>query len=175
MALRMALERADRVSEAFEVLAALVESEMSLLLANCQVAGLGLTGRGGSAWETESGGNSKDLSVLWKRATERRRSAENLARSLLSKYDRERDNWEDTGRHTKYLQNSSISRIFVILIPFLSHRSRSTTSSTSSGAESGSGSGSNPACTLEPTERKVRDIIGRLKGNIFVRPTFTII
>nr|CAH0099402.1 unnamed protein product [Daphnia galeata] len=141
MALRMALERADRVSEAFEVLAALVESEMSLLLANCQVAGLGLTGRGGSAWETESGGNSKDLSVLWKRATERRRSAENLARSLLSKYDRERDNWEDTGRHTN------------------------TTSSTSSGAESGSGSGSNPACTLEPTERKVRDIIGRLKGD----------
>ncbi|EFX90286.1 hypothetical protein DAPPUDRAFT_309841 [Daphnia pulex] len=141
MALRMALERADRVSEAFEVLAALVESEMSLLLANCQVAGLGLTGRSGTAWETESGGNSKDLSVLWKRATERRRSAENLARSLLSKYDRERDNWEDTGRHTN------------------------TTSSTSSGAESGSGSGSNPACTLEPTERKVRDIIGRLKGD----------
>uniref|UniRef100_A0A0P4YFD7 Colorectal mutant cancer protein n=1 Tax=Daphnia magna TaxID=35525 RepID=A0A0P4YFD7_9CRUS len=141
MALRMALERADRVSEAFEVLAALVESEMSLLLANCQVAGLGLTGRGGSGWEAESSGNSKDLSVLWKRATERRRSAENLARSLLSKYDRDRDNWEDTGRHTN------------------------TTSSTSSGAESGSGSGSNPACTLEPTERKVRDIIGRLKGD----------
>lgn len=104
MALRMALERADRVSEAFEVLAALVESEMSLLLANCQVAGLGLTGRSGTSWETESGGNSKDLSVLWKRATERRRSAENLARSLLSKYDRERDNWEDTGRHTKYFK-----------------------------------------------------------------------
>lgn len=103
MALRMALERADRVSEAFEVLAALVESEMSLLLANCQVAGLGLTGRGGSGWEGESSGNSKDLSVLWKRATERRRSAENLARSLLSKYDRDRDNWEDNGRHTKYL------------------------------------------------------------------------
>lgn len=41
----------------------------------------------------------------------------------------------------------------------------STTSSTSSGAESGSGSGSNPAGTLEPTERKVRDIIIRLKGN----------
>lgn len=41
---------------------------------------------------------------------------------------------------------------------------RSTTSSTSSGAESGSGSGSNPAGTLEPTERKVRDIIIRLKG-----------
>jgi len=39
-----------------------------------------------------------------------------------------------------------------------------TTSSTSSGAESGSGSGSNPAATLEPTERKVRDIISRLKG-----------
>ena len=39
-----------------------------------------------------------------------------------------------------------------------------TTSSTSSGAESGSGSGSNPASTLEPTERKVRDIISRLKG-----------
>ena len=38
MALRLALERADRVSEAFEVLVALVESEMSLLLANCQMA-----------------------------------------------------------------------------------------------------------------------------------------
>lgn len=104
MALRLALERADRVSEAFEVLAGLVESEMSLLLANCQVAGLGLTGRGGSGWDSESSGNTKDLSVLWKRATERRRSAENIARSLLSKYDRERDNWEDSGRHTKYVK-----------------------------------------------------------------------
>lgn len=101
IALRLALERADRVSEAFEVLAALVESEMSLLLANCQVAGLGLTGRGGSGWDAETTGSTKDLSVLWKRATDRRRSAENLARSLLSKYDRERDNWEDSGRHTK--------------------------------------------------------------------------
>ena len=73
MALRLALERADRVSEAFEVLAALVESEMSLLLANCQVAGLGLTGRVGSGWDsTESTGNSKDLSVLWKRVVDSR-------------------------------------------------------------------------------------------------------
>lgn len=43
----------------------------------------------------------------------------------------------------------------------------STTSSTSSGAESGSGSGSNPGTTLEPTERKVRDIIAKLKGWFF--------
>jgi len=103
MALRMALERADRVSEAFEVLAALVESEMALLLANCQIAGLGLAGRGqGSpaAWEADSN-SGKDLSVLWKRATERRRSSENLARCLLARYDRERDHWEDSGRHTK--------------------------------------------------------------------------
>lgn len=43
---------------------------------------------------------------------------------------------------------------------------RSTTSSsTSSGAESGSGSGSNSAATLEPTERKVRDTILRLKAD----------
>lgn len=106
MALRLALERADRISEAFEVLAALVESEMSLLLANCQVAGLGLPGRGGgsgggSGWESEPGSGGKDWSMLWKRANERRRSAENLARSLLTRHDRDRDHWEDSGRHTK--------------------------------------------------------------------------
>ena len=100
MALRLALERADRVSEAFEVLAALVESEMSLLLANCQVAGLGLPGRV-MADSDSNGSGGKDWSVLWKRANERRRSAENLARSLLTRYDRDRDHWEDSGRHTK--------------------------------------------------------------------------
>lgn len=45
----------------------------------------------------------------------------------------------------------------------------STTGSTSSGAESGSGSGSNAGTTLEPTERKVRDIITKLKGSFFSR------
>lgn len=103
----MAVERADRVSEAYEVLAALVESEMALLLANCQVAGLGLAARPGTGWDPESVASGKDLSVLWKRATERRRSAENLARSLLAKYDRERDYWEDTARHTKYASISN--------------------------------------------------------------------
>lgn len=96
MALRLALEKADKVSEAFEVLAALVESEMALLLANCQVAGMGITGGSRSGWEE----GSKDWSVLWKRATERRRSAENLARSLLARYDREKETWDDSGRHT---------------------------------------------------------------------------
>lgn len=107
LALRLALERADRVSEAYEVLAALVESEMALLLANCQVAGLGLAARPGTGWDPESVASGKDLSVLWKRATERRRSAENLARSLLAKYDRERDHWEDTARHTKFVEIAS--------------------------------------------------------------------
>ena len=93
---------------------------MALLLANCQVAGLGLAGRGGgggggglwdpsasSASSSETGGsgsNSKDVSVLWKRANERRRSAENLARCLLARYGDQRngDHWtEDSGRHTK--------------------------------------------------------------------------
>ena len=45
----------------------------------------------------------------------------------------------------------------------------STTSSTSSGAESGSGS-SNPAATLEPTERKLRDVIARLKSKGVATP-----
>lgn len=73
---------------------------------------------------------------------------------------------EDT-QSTSKNKRLSVFRTYNFLIPFVSRLSCSTTSSTSSGAESGSGSGSNPACTLEPTERKVRDIIGRLKGNIF--------
>jgi len=132
--LRLALEFADRISEAFEVLAALVESEMSLLLANCQVAGIGLSG-GRSVLGQETA--NKDCTTLWKRATERRRTAENLARCLLTRH--ERDTCQDNRRNTN------------------------TTSSTSSGAESGSGSGSNPGTSLEPTERKVRDIITKLK------------
>ena len=102
LALRMALERSDRVSEAFEVLATLVESEMSLLLANCQMAGIGLAAGTGrvSGWEDNT---CKDLSVLWKRATERRRSSENLARCLLAKYDKDRhlDHLDESGRHTR--------------------------------------------------------------------------
>ena len=95
--MRLALEYADRVSEAFEVLAALVESEMSLLLANCQVAGIGLSG-GRSVLGQETA--NKDCTTLWKKATERRRTAENLARSLLTRH--ERDTCQDNRRNTKY-------------------------------------------------------------------------
>lgn len=137
--LRLALEYADHISEAFEVLAALVESEMSLLLANCQVAGIGLSGGRSVLGQTDTA--NKDCTTLWKRATERRRTAENLARCLLTRH--ERDTSQDTRRNTSLMT--------------------STTSSTSSGAESGSGSGSNPGTMLEPTERKVRDIITKLK------------
>ncbi len=93
VALRLALERADRVAEAFDVLVALVESEMSLLLANCQMAGAG-----GLVLD-----RTKDWNGLWKRATERRRSCENLARCLLARHDRDRvDQCDDSGRHTRY-------------------------------------------------------------------------
>ena len=167
MALRLALERADRVSEAFEALVALVESEMSLLLANCQMAGIGLAGgRSVPGWED----GSKDWSALWKRATERRRSSENLARCLLARHDKDRDHWEDSGRHTRYYFCCYfMTRHESWFNDFFLH---STTSSTSSGAESGSGSGSNPAATLEPTERKVRDLVIRLKGFCILQSYF---
>ena len=121
----MALERADRVSEAFEVLAALVESEMSLLLANCQVAGIGLTA-GGARPSRDDPQTNKDWSTLWKRATERRRSAETLARRLLARHDRDKDYWEDSGRHTRYRSFLSLFLtyllsyfLFFLLLSFL--------------------------------------------------------
>ena len=110
--LRLALEYADHISEAFEVLAALVESEMSLLLANCQVAGIGLSGGRSVLGQTDTA--NKDCTTLWKRATERRRTAENLARCLLTRH--ERDTSQDTRRNTRYCLFSSIFHPFLFFL-----------------------------------------------------------
>nr|CAD7572362.1 unnamed protein product [Timema californicum] len=85
-ALRLALGYSDRAIEAYDVLVALLESELGLLLANCRAAGIGkqLNIRGES---NESEPDSGEMAAILRRASENRRAAETVARHLLSRLD----------------------------------------------------------------------------------------
>ncbi|XP_069172163.1 LOW QUALITY PROTEIN: colorectal mutant cancer protein [Procambarus clarkii] len=139
IALQLAVTNLDQTIEAYEVLVALLESEIGLLLASCKAAGVGVKRTGGGVG---SGGwsyaDQDDLVALVKRAQEQRRSTENVARHLLSRLDRsevqqsDTDSWNETG---------------------ISHNT-SATSSTSSGVDSDVSRGD---------EQRLRETINRLK------------
>ena len=79
VALQLATEAGDQLTEAFDLLVALQDSELALLLAGCRSAGLGLAaGRPPPA----------DAEAALRAASEQRRSCENVARHALSRLER---------------------------------------------------------------------------------------
>ncbi|KDR23021.1 hypothetical protein L798_02176, partial [Zootermopsis nevadensis] len=82
-ALRLALSYSDRAIEAYDVLVALLESELGLLLANCRAAGIGNQNM------TKDGDNdcAGEVVALLRRAGENRRAAETVARHMLARLD----------------------------------------------------------------------------------------
>ena len=79
VALQLAAEAGDQLTEAFDLLVALQDSELALLLASCRAAGLGTAaGRLPAA----------DAETALRVASEQRRSCENVARHALSRLDR---------------------------------------------------------------------------------------
>ncbi|KAJ4451550.1 hypothetical protein ANN_03016, partial [Periplaneta americana] len=88
-ALRLALGYSDRAIEAYDVLVALLESELGLLLANCRAAGIGNPNNtkdndGSGDGDSDCAG---DVAALLRRAGENRRAAETVARHLLARLD----------------------------------------------------------------------------------------
>ncbi|ROT73250.1 Colorectal mutant cancer protein [Penaeus vannamei] len=132
-ALQLAVTNLDQTIEAYEVLVALLESEIALLFASCKAAGVGVKGNtGGSVADQE------DLVALVRRAQEQRRSTENVARHLLSRLERasgmqnDSENWNEAS---------------------ISHNT-STASSTSSGVDSDVSRGE---------EQRLRETIGKMR------------
>ncbi|PSN36345.1 Colorectal mutant cancer protein [Blattella germanica] len=85
----LALSYSDRAIEAYDVLVALLESELGLLLANCRAAGIG---NQNNTKDNDGGGDgeidcSGDVAALLRRAGENRRAAETVARHLLARLD----------------------------------------------------------------------------------------
>lgn len=80
-ALRMGVQVLDRIQEAFEVLTALHEAQIALLVVTCQVTGVDL----GVEMGFDPGEQDADPLVRVKRAQEQRRTAENVARHLVSR------------------------------------------------------------------------------------------
>ncbi|XP_071542870.1 colorectal mutant cancer protein isoform X2 [Panulirus ornatus] len=141
IALQMAVTNLDQTIEAYEVLVALLESEIGLLLASCKAAGVGVKGTSGGVGSAGGGwsyADQDDLVTLVKRAQEQRRSTENVARHLLSRLERsgvqqsDTESWNEAG---------------------ISHNT-STASSTSSGVDSDVSRGE---------EQRLRETINRLK------------
>ncbi|KAL5019871.1 hypothetical protein ScPMuIL_002763 [Solemya velum] len=82
-ALNLALNYSDQALEAFDVLVALMESELEVMLANCRAAGLGSIA--GSFVECEDQG---EITSLLQRAHHGRKRTEGVAKQLLHKLDR---------------------------------------------------------------------------------------
>ncbi|XP_063231776.1 colorectal mutant cancer protein isoform X2 [Bacillus rossius redtenbacheri] len=133
-ALRLALGYSDRAIEAYDVLVALLESELGLLLANCRAAGIGkqlnIRGEG-----VDGDLEPCEVNSILRRARENRRAAETVARHLLSRLD-------------------SVSVSNAICLSAAPWEEYSHTTSTSSSGEGEWGQGE---------ERRLRDHIGRLK------------
>ncbi|XP_042224698.1 colorectal mutant cancer protein-like isoform X2 [Homarus americanus] len=138
IALQLAVTNLDQTIEAYEVLVALLESEIGLLLASCKAAGVGVKRTGGGAGGGWSYADQDDLVALVKRAQEQRRSTENVARHLLSRLDRSECQQSDT---------ESWNEAGII-------HNTSTGSSTSSGVDSDVSRGE---------EHRLRETINRLK------------
>ena len=78
----------DQLIEAYDVLVALLESELGLLLANCRAAGIGASTHSGNNNSTQSNGSQPaeddfDVASLLQRANENRMTAEIAARNIL--------------------------------------------------------------------------------------------
>ncbi|XP_068082210.1 colorectal mutant cancer protein isoform X2 [Anabrus simplex] len=138
-ALRLALGYSDRAIEAYDVLVALLESELGLLLANCRAAGIGKHSSNAKGTTEESGPDCEtdcaEVGSLLRRAGENRRAAETVARHLLGRLD-----------------NAATSNAITISAAPWEEYSHTTSTSSSGDCEWGQGE-----------ERRLRDHIGKLK------------
>ncbi|KAK3590872.1 hypothetical protein CHS0354_033800 [Potamilus streckersoni] len=136
-ALSLALNYSDQCLEAYEILSALLESELGIVLANCRVAGFG-----GIGDRIEDSG---EITSLLQRAHHSRRTAENVAKHLLHKLDR----------------NYGLSGTSSIQMPWedLSLSTSRTASTCSSNISSGDME------FTKPDEKRLRDYIHQLKAD----------
>ena len=94
-ALQLGLNYSDQIIEAYDVVLSLTESELGLTLSNCRAAGL-----------TQGLRNSPlspdELNQLAQKSRNTRKTAENVARHLIQKLDRNFgvNPWEETSTHT---------------------------------------------------------------------------
>ena len=98
-ALQMAVSCLDNIVESYEVVMALQESEISLLLASCRAAGIGEP-------PSKKPKDPEELVANLRRAQEQRRSTENVARHLLSRLyrnnkDHDSANWDIDTHNTR--------------------------------------------------------------------------
>ncbi|XP_043234114.1 colorectal mutant cancer protein-like [Amphibalanus amphitrite] len=104
VALQLAAEAGDQLTEAFDLLVALQDSELALLLASCRAAGLGTAaGRLPAA----------DAETALRVASEQRRSCENVARHALSRLDRRAAAASEDGSQNTSTTSSSSSGVDV--------------------------------------------------------------
>ncbi|XP_043221041.1 colorectal mutant cancer protein-like isoform X2 [Amphibalanus amphitrite] len=104
VALQLAAETGDQLTEAFDLLVALQDSELALLLASCRAAGLGTAaGRLPAA----------DAETALRVASEQRRSCENVARHALSRLDRRAAAASEDGSQNTSTTSSSSSGVDV--------------------------------------------------------------
>nr|XP_022311817.1 colorectal mutant cancer protein-like isoform X1 [Crassostrea virginica] len=100
-ALQLGLNYSDQIIEAYDVVLSLTESELGLTLSNCRAAGL-----------TQGLRNSPlspdELNQLAQKSRNTRKTAENVARHLIQKLDRNFgvNPWEETSTHTASTSSS---------------------------------------------------------------------
>lgn len=94
-ALQLGLNYSDQIIEAYDVVLSLTESELGLTLSNCRAAGI-TQGLRSSPLSTE------ELNQLAQKSKNTRKTAENVARHLIQKLDRNFgvNPWEETSTHT---------------------------------------------------------------------------
>lgn len=86
-ALRLALGFSDRAIEAYDVLVALLESELGLLLANCRAAGIGKHNSAKDETLKDDEIEVHEVATILRRANENRKAAETVARHLVTRLD----------------------------------------------------------------------------------------
>ncbi|KAL4216354.1 hypothetical protein ACF0H5_024081 [Mactra antiquata] len=137
-ALQIVLNYSQMCTETYEILCALLESELGLVLANCRAAGLG--GLGGDGFTDDQ----DEIASILQRAHQSRRAAESVSKHLLQKLDKTFG--AGLGRH-------SPSRPWEDL------------SSTSKTASTSSSTGSTGDSEFSKSdERRLRDYVHRLKN-----------
>lgn len=107
-ALQMAAQCLDNVVEAYEILTALQESEIALLLASCRAAGIGEPSTKRGPMDPE------ELVAALRRSQEQRRATENVARHLLSRLAR-----GDMAHHLQNDGEGQTSRYLVLILALI--------------------------------------------------------
>ncbi|KAK7096303.1 colorectal mutant cancer protein-like isoform X2 [Littorina saxatilis] len=145
-ALTLALSYSDQALEACQGLISLLDSEISVLLANCRAAGIG--GFGVDTGEDDQG----EVTALLQQSHGSRRTAESMARRLLHRLDR---------NHVSHTLLCSPS-------PWEDVSSLSHTTSTTSSTDSGGGEGE----LGKGEEQRLRDYVLQLRAKrVAVRAT----